>query len=271
MLWSTLVAEKELLFTTAKSTVGNFIFNWLDLSDCWELSVDTSNYDDINQIDIETYNAPRTDGWWILWYFVRWKSINVKLVIIEDTEDELNDMIDYLKLKLFKQEWILKININNKYRTVKASLTSINFNRDFEKTTILANVEISFRAMENFQDEDPTSYTDTSVTSNDFYLDINNTWARTDWQLYMIFSSAWVWTNNIQIEQDWYTLEINKTINSWDILVIDWIEKQVLYNWVAIDYDWPFVQLQNWSNQINIKINWTFVVDVTHLYYVNYL
>lgn len=271
MLGSTMLAEHEIAFTTAKDISWSFIFNGLDLSDCWELSVDTSNYDDINAIDLDTYNAPRTDWGWVLGYFVRWKTLNVKMVVMKDTAEELNDTIDYLKLKLFKQEWILRIKINGKYRRIRASLTSINFNRDFENSTMLTNVDISFKAMENFQDEEPMNYTDVWVTDNVFDIDINNLWARTDHQIYMIFGSWIVWTDNIKIEQDWYTLEINQPINDWDILVFDWIEKQVLYNGTPIDYDWPFVQLETGSNSIRVSINGTFIADITHLYYVNYL
>lgn len=263
--------QNPLLYTTKIDVSGSFIFNWLDLSDCWELSLDTSNHDDINQVDLDVYNAPRIDWGWVLGFFVRWKTLNLKMIIMEDTAEELNDMIDYLKLKLFKKEWILRIKVNDKYRQIKASLTNLNFNRDFEKPTILSNVQISFRAMENFHDEDTTYYTETWITTPTLAMDINNVWFRVDYQLYFIFGSGIVWTDTFVIEQDWYTLTVNQAVSDWDILIIDWIEKQVLYNWVPIDYDWPFTQLENWSNPILININWTYVADITALYYRNYL
>jgi hypothetical protein len=250
---------------------GSFVFNWLDLSDCWELAIDTSNYDDINQIDLDTYQSPRIDWGGVLWYYVRGKNINIKMVIKKNTEAELNDMIDYLKLKLFKKEWLLKIMINGTYRQVKANLVSLDFNRDFESKTILSNVNLSFKCMENFADENATYWTETGVNTPTLALDINNTWMRTDYQLYMIF---WSWitnTDTITIEKDWYTMTISQTITDWWILIIDWINKQVLYNWNAIDYDWPFVQLENWSNPILITINGTYTADITYLYFVNYL
>ena len=266
-IWSLPIAWSVQL---AVDVTGGLIFNGFNLSDCWEFSRDTSNYDDMNKIDIDTYDAPRTDWGWVLGYYVRGKSMNFKIIIMKDTETELNDAIDDLKLKLFKKEWILKIKVNGVYRQVKASLTSLNFNRDFESSTILTDVSLSFISMDNLADVNATSATETSVNTPTLSLDINNTWARTDYSLYFIF---WVWTTTteITIEQDGYTLTIPQAINPWDILVVDWVNKQVLYNGTAIDYDWPFVQIENGSNPVLISINWTYIADITYLYYVNYL
>gem|GEM_PF-6153425 len=68
----------------------------------------------------------------------------------------------------------MKILVNGKYRTIKASLTSLNFNRDFEKKTILTNVVMSFTAVNNFQDENATYNTEVAVTSPTLSLDIDN-------------------------------------------------------------------------------------------------
>lgn len=249
----------------------DFIFDWFNISDCWEISVDTSNYDDMNRIDLDTYESPRTDWGWVLWYYLRWKIINIKVVVIKDTEEELNTLIDTMKLKLFKKEWILKIRVNWKYRQAKCNLTSLQFNRDFEKKTILTNVLISFATMENLHDENTTYNTEVWVNTPTLSLDINNNWARADYELYMIFWSGIVWTNLITIQKDWYTMTISQAISDWDILIIDWVEKQVTINGSQIDYDGPFVQLQNWSNPILVSINWTYIADITYLYYVNYL
>ena len=250
---------------------GNFVFNWVDLSDCWELAIDTSNYDDINQIDLDTYQAPRTDWGGVLWYYVRGKNINIKMIIKKNTEAELNDMIDYLKLKLFKKEWLLKIKVNWKYRQVKANLTSLDFNRDFESVWILSNVALSFKTMENFADENATYGTETGVNTPTLSLDINNIWMRTDYVLYLIFGAGVVWTQNITVQKDWYTMTINQAITDWGILIIDWINKKVSYNGVDIDYDWPFVQIENGSNPVLLSIDWTYIADITYLYFLNYL
>lgn len=246
------------------------VFNWFTLSDCWELARDTSNYDDMNKIDIDTYEAPRIDWGWVLWYFVRWKSMNFKIVVMKNSEAELNTAIDDIKLKLFKKEWILKIKVNGVYRQVKANLTSLSFNRDFEKPTMLTDVNLSFLAMENFADENATYWTEVGVNTPTLSLDINNTWARTDYSLYFIFGAG-TNTTEITIEKDWYTMTIQQAITPWDILIVDWINKQVLYNNTPIDYDWPFVQIEYGSNPILVSINWTYIADITYIYYVNYL
>lgn len=271
MLWGTIGQDAIAYSQQSSNDLGKLVFNSFNLSDCWELSWDTSNYDDMNKIDIDTYDAPRIDGGWVLGYFVRGKSLKFSLVVKKNTEQELNEFIDDFKLKLFKKEWYLRILVNGKYRQVKASLTSLEFNRDFEKPTYLTNVSLSFMAMENFKDETSTYWTETSVFSPTLSLDINNTGARTDWSLYFIF---WAWVSNcdeITIQKDWYTLTINETMADWDILIVDWQTKQVLHNWVSIDYDWPFTQIDTWSNPILVSVNWTYIADITYLYFVNYL
>ena len=272
MPWQT-IAQNPIAFSQvpAIDLSGSFLFDWFDLSDCWELSIDTANYDDMNRISLDTYDAPRIDWGGVLWLFVRGKILNIKLIVIRDTEEELNETIDNIKLRLFKKEGILKIKINDKFREVKANLTNISFNRDFEKKTILSNVTISFTTMENFYEEEATYNTEVGVDSPTLSLDINNTGARTDYRLYFIFGTGISGTDEITIEKDGYTLTINQSIDDNWILVVDWVNKQVLYNGTAIDYDWPFVQIENWSNPILISINGTYIADITRLYNVNYL
>jgi len=273
MFWYT-VSQYPVAFTNTPlqtTTVGNFIFNGFNLSDCGEIALDTINYDDMNRIQIDTYDSPRTDWWWVLGYYVKGKNITAKIIMIKDTEDELNDAIDELKVKLFKQEWLLKIKVNGTYRQAKASVTDISFNRDFEKKTILSNVSVSRVMMENFQDEDPTYNTDIWVNVPVVNFDIENIGARADYLFYIIFGTWLSWVNTISIEKDWYTLTINQSIANNDILIIDWVNKSVIHNGISIDYDWPFLQLENGSNPIVMNINGTYIADITWLYHVNYL
>lgn len=253
------------------TTVWDFVFDWFNLSDCGEIAIDTINYDDMNRIQIDTYDSPRTDGGWVLGYYVKGKNITAKIIMLKDTEADLNEAIDELKVRLFKKEGMLKIKVNGVYRQAKASVTDISFNRNFEVKTILSNVSISFVMMENFREELPTYNTDIWVTSNIVNFDIQNDGARCDYLFYIIFWSWLSWVNTITIEKEWYTLTISKTIANNDILIIDWVNKSVIHNGIAIDYDWPFLQLDNGSNPIKMTINGTYTADITWLYNVNYL
>ena len=96
----------------------------------------------------------------MLGYYVKGKNITAKIIMIKDTESDLNEAIDELKVRLFKKEGLLKIKVNGVYRQAKASVTDISFNRNFEIKTILSNVSISFVMMENFSEETPTYNTD---------------------------------------------------------------------------------------------------------------
>lgn len=273
MFWETIASHAiaETTFKSLKDFSGTFIFNWFNLSECGEISLNTSNDDDVNSISVETYDSPRQDWWGILGYYVRGKIINISVVIQKDNEADLNDAIDEIKNKLFIQEWLLEIKKNGAYRSAKANLTSISFNRDYEKEDILANVEISFLTKENFQSEDNVSHTETGVTTNSLALDIQNDGIRCPYMLYIIFWSSVSGTDWITVEQEWYTLEIEQAISPNDILVIDGIEKRVLLNGDEVDYNWPFVLLKNGSNPVQVNINWAYTADITYLYRTNYL
>jgi hypothetical protein len=68
----------------------------------------------------------------------------------------------------------LRIKVNDEYRVAKSNLTSITFNRDFEKKTIVSNVDIIFTIMENLHKEDSEYNTETGVNTPTLSLDINN-------------------------------------------------------------------------------------------------
>ena len=273
MFWETIasLAIAETPFKSLKDFTGTFIFNWFNLSKCGEISLNTSNDDDVNSISVETYDFPRQDWWGVLGYYTRGKIINISVVIQKDTEDDLNDAIDEIKNKLFIQEWLLEIKKNWAYRSARANLTSVSFNRDYEKEDILTNVEITFLTKENLQSEENVYHTETGVNTESLALDIENNGIRCPYMIYIIFWSSVSGTDWIAIEQDGYTLEISQTISPNDIVVIDGIEKRVLLNGEEIDYNWPFVLLEHGSNPVQLFITWAYTADITYIYRTNYL
>jgi len=274
MLWETSIARQSIAWTQFKkkhSTKTGIIFNWFNLLDCSEFVAEW-NYDDINWVQLDTYNAPRVDGGWVLWYYINWKQIEFKLIIKKDTEEDLNDAIDLLKRELAVKDWILELKINWVYRRWEANLTGLQFNRDFEKKTILSSVTVSFNLTNHLYAEISDAYTEAWITWNNLALDIDNDWTtKCFYKLAFIFWSGNSWVDNIRVEHDWYFIEINKVLNDWDILLIDWVNKEVLFNTTAIDYDWVFTELNTGSNPIQISINWTPNVDITTLFNKNYL
>lgn len=246
----------------------SFAFNWFNLADCGTISLDSSNYDDVTDVDIETFTAPRNDWGGVLGRFVHRKTITVKLVIKKDSEAELNDMIDLIKRKLVKDDWVLRILVNNESRSCLASLSSLIFNRDFSLKNILADVVVTFEVMGSLMTDIPNYVTEIDVASPLVAFDITNESGRTDYKMYIVFKSA-SWTNLVLITMWGYLLEISHAIASDDILIIDWITASVTLNWSSIDFDWPIVKLEEWSNPISVEINWTYNADITFLYKEN--
>ena len=274
MLWESMIAKQMISQTQLKQTHSEktwIIFNWFNLLDCAEF-VAEGNYDDINAVQLDTYNAPRVDWGGVLGYYINWKQIEFKIIIKKDTEEELNSAIDLIKKELAVENGILELKINWEYRRWEANLTWLQFNRDFEKKTIQSNITASFNLTNHLYAEITDAYTESWITSNNLALDINNGGtARCFYKIAFIFGAGNAWVSTIKIEHDWYFLETTQAINDWDIIIIDWVNKEVLYNSNAIDYNWVFTELQTWSNPIQIQIDWTPNVDITTLFNKNML
>ena len=64
MLWEATIAKQSIAKTqveaSTRSTNTWIIFNWFNLLDCAEITTE-GNYDDINSVQLDTYNAPRVD------------------------------------------------------------------------------------------------------------------------------------------------------------------------------------------------------------------
>jgi len=272
MVWWTTVGKTSVAGWTKYTTViWGVIFNDFNLLDCVQVIAEW-NYDDINWIQLDTYNAPRTDWGGVLWYYINGKTINFNIVIKEADEEALNTKIDALKKWLAVKNWLLQIEINWVRRVWEANLTSLTFNRDFTKKTIQNNVTATFATTNHLYAETGDAVSEVWYTGNNIAFDIDNLWTTTCfYKIAMIFGSGNAWVDTISLVKDWYTLDISQTITDSDILIIDWVNKVVTLNTVAIDYDWPFTELALWSNPFEININWTTNVDITVLFNKNYL
>ncbi len=274
MYGETSIAKQTIAWTQFKltrDTRTGIIFNWFNLLDCTEFVAEW-NYDDINSVQLDTYNAPRVDWGWVLGYYINGKQVEFKLIMSADTEEKLNDNMDLLKKELAVEDWMLEISINWEYRRWEANLTALNFNRDFEKTTIQNNITLSFNMTNHLYAETSDAITEGAVTSSPLHMDIDNEWTtKCFYKVALIFWIGNVGVNTIRIDHDWFFIEINQTMSDWDILLIDWVNKEVLHNTTNLDYDWVFTELNTDSNPMVVTINWTLNVDVTILFNKNYL
>jgi len=252
---------------------SDILFNGINFLDCSQwVYIDETNWDDINQINLKTYNAPQTDWWGFLSNFIRGKTINMRLVIVADTLEWLNDKMWEIRKRLAVRNSILSYKVNGEFREAEVNLQNLTFNRDYKNDKVQGNVQATFRAMNFFHSSVADGYYE-NIQTNLSNFDIENEWeVWCDYSLHLIFAPWNSGIDNIKIHKDWYIMEINQVCNDWDVLVIDWIEKEIIYNNnPTIDYEWPFVPLNIWSNPMQLEINWTVNVDVTFVFNKNYL
>lgn len=249
LLWSSPQKIKK------ESESWNFIFDWFNLNDGVRFRLIESNHDDVGSIAYETFNSPRSDGGSALSKYYRTKTINLTIVISWQSEEELNDAIDDLKLATSKMEWFLDITINGIVRRWKATLTGLKFNRRSYNVDFLQNVQLSFSCV------DPIAFavnpmTETfSQVSWMIEFEISYTWkVSTDPTIYLIMNQA-LWLNEINIETNWFLLNIQKVINTGDVITIDGESKLVKVNWTAVVYSWPFPIMESWINHFSISMN----------------
>lgn len=201
--------------------------------------------------------------------FFRWNSQTLSWYLVWTSKTDLDDLIDEFKLKMSKENKLLKWRVNWKIRQRRATVSDLSF---WNKENIIIPFSITFTTQDSFwSDETEQSLPLWIVTTSPRVDQIYNTWNKSFLYISMWFWSWISWTDTISIKVWWIWITINQTINDWDILIIDWIEKQVLLNWTEIDFDDIFPLLEIWSNTVTIEINWTFNVDISLIYKLNLL
>ncbi len=276
MIWQYSIINKPIIWWQAKWFQKwdnvSVSFGGYTLQDCKDIFMEDWNYDDINKVQMDTYNAPRTDWGGLLGYYINGKKLDFRIILKSDDETDLNNKLDELKKNLWKPNQELKIEINGGFRVWVASMTSFSVNRDFSNDRIQDNIQVSFTALNHWYDEWIQLKTYNNVVGN-ISLDIENIGTTSAYyKIFIVFSPGNSWVNEVKVLQNWYTLTINQSINDSDILVIDWVEKEVIHNNVnEIDYSWIFQELETGSNPIQIQFNWTVACTVSLLYNPNYL
>jgi len=224
-----------------------------------------SNHDDLSSLDFITYEAPRTDWGWVLDKFYRKKTININISLTANTVTALDNLIDDFKYNISLTEWKLEITIWWIVRQRKATLTKCDFNRKYHNITFIQDISLTFVATNPHwynKNNDSNSYYDMTWDFNEEIIYQGT--AQSYPKIYFIF---WVVSDleNTAISVNWIALNIEETITTWDILLVDWEEKEVTLNWTAIKYSWPFPIFNKWANPISfIFSSWaTLNCDIT--------
>ena len=246
----------------------NIVINWFWLQNEY---VTTSIIEEDNIIDFTSFDFPKNNGRWLLWYYWRWKRIRLKINIRWDDATDFNNRLDEFRKSIFQSEVNLDIKVNWVVRRIKATCVSSPKVLDFFNITFL-NLEVEFETLEPYFYE--LSYQTSAFLNKttDFNEEIFNNWTTwADILIYFLFKTWLTWVNDISVTIWSKTINITETIDDNDVLLINWETKEVLLNWSIVDYNWEFPVLEVNSNIINFEINWTYDVDINVLNKVLYV
>ena len=226
--------------------------------------------DNFPSVDYEDFNLPRADWMWFLSKFYRSRNIEITWFLKHNTELDLQNLIDELKMNLSKTNWIFKYITNSEYRQILANCIDVNIPKDHYNITLvpftiqLKTLESYFYLVNNISIVD-------SWTNSPRTIQINNLWSAVSLpQVYLTFT--WIsWTNSVAFNLWNRTLTYTWTISNWDILLFDCLNKQVTKNGVLVEYSWTFTELSLWINSLIFTINWTFTCNYIISYRKNFL
>jgi hypothetical protein len=70
------------------------------------------DYDNEGQIELNSFNFPRSDGWWVLSKYFRGRVISIECTIKADTGIAFNTLLDTIKKKLRTTDLFLDKTVN---------------------------------------------------------------------------------------------------------------------------------------------------------------
>ncbi len=237
------------------SIQDDFVFDWIWLQSNW-IRIRNIDYDDIWNIDFETYNKPQIDWWWVLSSLYNEKTVRLSLSLSAETVEDLQILIDNLKRRTAKTEWLLEIKVNWIVRQCKATRTELKFNRKYYNITFLPDVVLEFTTVaphrENKQ-QDSISYTLTGDLAEDLYY----TGTTKTFPIYniILWWSGSASITGLTVTVLWISITITTPLTNNDVLIINSEKKFITLNWSELDYDWVFTPITYWNNIITFDFN----------------
>jgi len=232
------------------------------------IAVITINDKDLPNINLSTFTSWLSDWWGVL--NRRFTKLNIKMDIhfIWDDHNDLLTLIRKFKANVLSVEWNLQITTaDDIVITAKASLTKL----DIWSISMLDNdvtIEwITFTILDPFFVKKKVSSKLMSWITGALQEVLYNNWVYKIFPKFICtFSAGTVWIIKIWLElfkadeTSWYIVEVTENINSWDVLIIDYKEKEVTYNWTIIKTWTGYMSpLEVWTNIFNVDFTGTSV------------
>lgn len=229
------------------------------------------DFESTNQSEYNSFNIPQSNWKGFLSRYWRDRDITIQWTLKANTKEELNNLIDELKFYVNQREWILKYKTTNWYRQIKATCVDIQIPREHYNITFIPFTIILKNNEPFFYDSLNNTALLENQTNPTIIEELTNNWSEVSkLQAYIIFNSAdsvdevklTIW--NIALTYDW-------NLQEWDVLLIDWLNEEVLLNTIRQDYNWTFPDLEKWFNSVKIEINGTYNAEIILIYRTNYV
>jgi len=254
----------------AVTTQDDIVFDGYSLQNT-QIITEKVNYDELGNIELNSFNYPRDDGGGVLNKYYRGHTITLQATIKSTNADDFNDLIDDIKKNLKTTSWYLDIRVNDEIRRIKATVTKMNFQRDHYHITFCP-LTVTFIALEPFfYAYSPQSFAYTGRTGSFSEEITHRGTADSEPAVYFVFSAGTTVTAVQFSNPDGTILTITTALTTNDILIIDCANKVVTKNGVEIDYTWVFLSMTPGSNPFTVTFTGAVVVDVTLIVPKNYL
>lgn len=247
------------------TSIPKFSFNWLVLCNWQNVAIIEMNRLDMSDIDLNSFNAPNINGWWVVWHFRETRRLELDLIIKGETVEEYRNYLDAFKQQVSETEWYFNVKyVDDEVRRCKMSITR------FRRTRFIWQTSGQFRmTLESLEPDWTAKDSDSQVirwVTGDIQASIDNKWSQpTRLSSYLIFG---VWTSvtalTILVNGIWFSL--GESFSDWDVLFIDHQNFEVKKNGVVIDYNGALPILDRWINIINYEFTWSVDVDITNVY-----
>lgn len=234
----------------------------ISINNFWLLNTDiyVTHFNRTPVSELQSYNNPWSNWKGFLSHFTRGWTITLNLKIKGPTPELFMEKLNNFYWEIYKENSVLRFKINWLDRQVKVNCISSPL--DFIHINITSiDLTIWFEYLDNIE-----WLTKQTLTLKDkiwnFTQEISNKWnSITPLFIYHIFKENTTLTE-VKITNGEDYIQIINNFTEWDVLYIDWIEKEVYKNWSIIDYDMVTLNLNTWSNRIKFEYIWNFKADV---------
>ena len=172
------------------SNQDNIVLNGFSLQNEF---ITTSFFWENNLIDSTSFDYPKSNWRWLLWYYLRWKNLNLRIKIKWDSVEDFQTRLDNFRKIFFQEEINLDVRVNWIIRRIKVNWKSAPKNLEHYNITFL-NIEVSLEVLEPFFYElsnQSNSFLNKTETFDEYII---NKWsAVSDLRIFIMeLSESWI-------------------------------------------------------------------------------